>query len=68
MLRIAAVVRRVAVMTGGHRVIIFGFLPQFLKREAVAVAFSVSWLEGAVQRGPGGDQAREVLAAFRGEV
>jgi DDE superfamily endonuclease len=32
------------------------------------VAFSMSWLEDSVQRGPGGDQARGLLAAFRGEV
>jgi hypothetical protein len=32
------------------------------------VAFSMAWLDAAVQRRPGGDQARGVLAAFRGEV
>jgi hypothetical protein len=56
--------RRVAVMPGGHRVIIFGFLPQNLKMVAVAVAFSIAWrepeVEGGVQDHPPG-----VLAAFR---
>ena len=32
------------------------------------MAFSMSWLDVAVQRGPGGDQAGGLLAAFRGEV
>ena len=56
-------------MTGGHRVIIFGFLPQILKTKAVAVAFSMPWLEDAVQEGPGGeDRARGMLTAFRSEL
>jgi hypothetical protein len=53
--------RRVAVMPGGHRVIIFGFLPQNLKMVAVAVAFSIAWREPEVEQ----DHAPGVLAAFR---
>jgi hypothetical protein len=54
-------------MTGGHRVIIFGFLPQNLKTMAVAVAFSMSWRDPGVEGGAG-DQARGLLAVFRGEL
>jgi DDE superfamily endonuclease len=36
--------------------------------EAVAVDFSMAWPQGAVQHGQGGDEARGVLAAFRGEL
>ena len=49
----------------GHRVIIFGFLPQNLTTMAVAVAFSMAWREHAVEDGGAQDQARGVLAAFR---
>ena len=55
--------RRVAVI-GGHRVIIFGFLPQNLKTVAVAVAFSIAWREPEVEGGVQ-DHAPGVLAAFR---
>jgi hypothetical protein len=52
-------------MPGGHRVIIFGFLPQNLKTVAVvAVAFSIAWREPEVEGGVQ-DQAPGVLAAFR---
>jgi len=44
---------------------IFGFLRQNLKTEAVAVAFSIAWPEGAVEPGPGEAQARLRLVAFR---
>src|SRR5258708_7275450 len=44
---------------------IFGFLPQNLKTEAVAVAFSIAWPGGTVEPGPGDDQAEGRLAAFR---
>jgi hypothetical protein len=64
----AAVVRRVAVVAGGHRAIIFGFLPQNLKTMAVAVAFSMAWLEDAVDDGPGEDRSRGLLTGFRGEL
>src|SRR5215831_10716680 len=43
---------------------IFGFLRQNLKTEAVAVAFSIAWPEGAVEPGPGEAQARLRLVAF----
>ena len=36
--------------------------------EAVAVAFSISWPEDAVQGGSGDEQARGVFAGFRGEL
>jgi len=36
--------------------------------EAVAVAFSIAWLEDAVQDGPDAERARGMLAAFRGEL
>jgi DDE superfamily endonuclease len=65
---IAAVVRRVTVMPGGHRVIIFGFLPQNLKMMAVAVAFSMAWLADSVEDGLGEARARRLLAGFRGDL
>jgi hypothetical protein len=34
----------------------------------VAVAFSVAWLEDAVQEGPGAGRARELLARLREEL
>src|ERR1700729_1541550 len=41
-------------MRGGHRAIIFGFLPQNLKtRAAVAVAFIMAWRGSGVQDGVG---------------
>ena len=55
-------------MTGGHRAIIFGFLPQNLKTMAVAVAFIMAWREARDQAGTEEDQARGLLAAFRGEL
>ena len=48
---IFAVVRRVAVMASGHRVIIFGFLPQNVKMMAVAVALSMAWRGLVVEDG-----------------
>src|SRR5215471_14295749 len=46
---------------------IFGFLPQNLKTQAVAVAFSIAWQAGGVE--PGGDvSARGRLGAFRWEL
>jgi hypothetical protein len=36
--------------------------------EAVAVAFSIAWLEDAVQDEPDEDRARRMLAGFRGEL
>ena len=49
---------------------IFGFLPQNLKTEAVAVAFSMAWSEAGVEPHGEDDQvrARDRLAAFRGEL
>jgi DDE superfamily endonuclease len=51
-------------MTDGHRVIIFGFSPQILKTEAVAVAFIMSWY----QDGDGADAVAGRLAGFRCEL
>ena len=51
-----------------HRVIIFGFLPKSPEMMAVAVAFSMAWLEPGVEPRLEGDRARERLAAFRGEL
>jgi hypothetical protein len=46
---------------------IFGFLRENLKTQAVAVAFSMAWQAGGVE--PADDvKARDRLAAFRGEV
>src|ERR1019366_7887595 len=51
-----------------HRVIIFGFLPKSPGMKAVAVAFSMAWLQAGVEPQPENDQARDRLAAFRGEL
>jgi hypothetical protein len=48
--------------------IIFGFLPKSPEMMAVAVAFSMAWREAEVESGTGEDQARGLLAAFRGEL
>src|SRR5216684_3747095 len=49
----------------GHRVMIFGFLSQNLKTQAVAVAFSIAWAGGEVEPLAEDDgQARDRLAAF----
>src|ERR1700729_1696339 len=62
----AGVVRRVGVMWGGHRAIIFGFLPQNLEtRAAVAVAFIMAWRGAGVQDGGCG---AGLLAGFRDAV
>ena len=45
---------------------IFGFLPQNVKTKAVAVAFSIAWLEAGVE--PRTDDARERLVGFRREL
>src|SRR6266702_3775324 len=47
---------------------VLGFLPQNLKTQAVAVAFSIAWPGGTVEPGPGEDQARDRLAVFRREL
>jgi hypothetical protein len=47
---------------------IFGFLPQNLKTKAVAVAFSIAWLEAGVEPQREEARAREVLAGFRREL
>jgi DDE superfamily endonuclease len=47
---------------------IFGFLRQNLKTKAVAVAFSIAWLEGEVEPGPEVARAPERLAAFGAEL
>jgi hypothetical protein len=47
---------------------IFGFQPQNLKAQAVAVAFSMAWLAGGVEDRPGEDRARALLAGFRCEL
>ena len=49
---------------------IFGFLPQNVKTQAVAVAFSIAWVEAEVEPEADGDQvqARDRLASFRGEL
>jgi hypothetical protein len=53
-------------MRGGHRAIIFGFLPQNLRmRAAVAVAFIMAWRGAGVQDGAGGTG---LLAGFRDAV
>jgi hypothetical protein len=46
---------------------IFGFLAENLKTQAVAVAFSIAWCGEDVEPRPG-DRARCLLAAFRGEL
>jgi hypothetical protein len=49
---------------------IFGFLPQNLKTQAVAVAFIMAWLGAGVEpeAEDGRVRARDRLAAFRGEL
>src|SRR2546422_509459 len=49
---------------------IFGFLPQNLKTQAVAVAFSIAWLEAGVEPGAedGQAQARGRLVGVRREL
>jgi hypothetical protein len=48
---------------------IFGFLPQNLKTQAVAVAFSIAWPGSEVEPGAeDGARARDRLAGFRGEL
>jgi DDE superfamily endonuclease len=47
---------------------IFGFLRQNLKTQAVAVAFSIAWLGGEVEPQPDDGEARDRLAVFRGEL
>jgi hypothetical protein len=49
-------------------VIIFGFFPQIPEMKAVVVAFSMAWLETGVESRGAEDQARGLLAAFRGEL
>jgi len=49
-------------------VIIVGFLRQNLTKMAVAVAFSMAWVEAEDGSGTGADRALERLAAFRSEV
>jgi len=53
----------------GHRVMIFGFLPQNLKTQAVAVAFSIAWPGSEVEPGAeDGARLRDRLAGFRREL
>src|SRR6266545_4443404 len=47
---------------------IFGFLPQNVKTQAVAVAFSIAWLEAGVEPQPEDARARERLMGFRREL
>ena len=56
----------------GHRMMIFGFLPQNLKTQAVAVAFSIAWERAGVEVGGRYEaeedaRARARLAGFRCE-
>src|SRR6266540_1080309 len=46
----------------------FGFLPQNVKTQAVAVAFSIAWLEAGVEPQPEDARARERLMGFRREL
>jgi hypothetical protein len=61
-------------MWHGHRMMIFGFLPQNLKTQAVAVAFRMAWQWAGVERedlgcsGGGAAGALERLAGFRAEL
>ena len=55
-------------ITGGHRAIIVGFLSQNLTTMAVAVAFSMAWLEAEAGSGNEPDHARERLAGFRDQL
>ncbi len=48
--------------------IIFGFLPESSKMKAVAVAFSMAWLEAGAGARLEDDRARDLLADFRGEL
>ena len=65
----SGVVRRVGVMWGGHRAIIFGFLPQNLKtRAAVAVAFIMAWRGAGVQDEAAAGGGAGLLAGFRDAV
>src|SRR5713101_3901462 len=71
---ITDLVRRVVVRRHGHRTMIFGFLPQNLKTQAVAVAFSMAWQRAGVEgrypdvSGQDAAVAQGRLAAFRGEL
>jgi DDE superfamily endonuclease len=47
---------------------IFRFLPQSLKTQAVAVAFSMAWLDDPVEDRAADGGARERLAGFRSEL
>jgi hypothetical protein len=47
---------------------IFGFFPQNLKTQAVAVAFSIAWLEAGVEPQPEDGLVWGCLAAFRREL
>src|SRR5215470_18117671 len=47
---------------------IFGFLPQNLKTQAVAVAFSIAWPGAGVEPQPDGAGERDRLAGFRVEL
>src|SRR6266480_361186 len=47
---------------------IFGFLSQNFKTQAVAVAFSIAWPGSEVEPRADDGQARDRLAAFRGEL
>jgi hypothetical protein len=48
--------------------IIFGFLPKSPETMAVAVAFSMAWVQAAVEPQLEDDRARDRLVAFRGEL
>lgn len=56
-MQFATVVRCVTVVTGGRRAIIVGFLSQNLTTMAVAVAFSMAWLEAEADSGNETDHA-----------
>src|SRR5258707_7249583 len=47
---------------------IFAFLRESVKTQAVAVALSIAWLEDDVEPPAAVDRARERLAAFRREL
>src|SRR6266568_5968770 len=47
---------------------IFGFLPQNVRTQAVAVAFSIAWRTDDVEPQPEDARARDRLAAFREEL
>jgi hypothetical protein len=71
---ITSVVRRVAVRRHGHRTMIFGFLLENLKTQAVAVAYSMAWQRAEIESrdrdvpGDGAAGAPDRLAAFRSEL